>query len=208
MSILFLTGATVTFKSLLDHIATPKFLEYLVDQGFHRVSIQYGNETNLAGHHISKEYFNLLLQRNKVIEELDLSIANETNDKSTTVFANSNLELQVFAYSDKITQLIAQADLVVSHGGTGSIMDALRLAKPLLVVTNDQLMDNHQIEVAEQFEQEGYLKSLSCVELSTGVLEKSISDFKSKKLVFNVLDSPPEGVLLGIIEELVEKDVN
>lgn len=203
MSILFLTGATVTFSGLLDHIVTLNFLKNLQNQGFNRICIQYGNETNLEGIHISKAYFNQLLQNNKVIETLDLAIGNVTNDKTKTTFINSTLELEVFAFSDTITDYISQADLVVSHGGTGSIMDALRLGKPLLVVTNDKLMDNHQIEVAEQFEHEGYLKSFSCAELPTGVLETSISDFTSNKLTFKALANPPKGVLQGIINELI-----
>jgi beta-1,4-N-acetylglucosaminyltransferase len=39
--------------------------------------------------------------------------------------------------------------MVVSHAGAGSVMEALRLRKPLLVVTNDALMDAHQSELGK-----------------------------------------------------------
>ncbi len=42
--------------------------------------------------------------------------------------------------------------------GAGSIIECLRLRKELVVVVNDKLMDNHQLELAEALEQEGFLK--------------------------------------------------
>lgn len=41
--------------------------------------------------------------------------------------------------------------------GSGSILTALRMSKPLLVVPNETLMDNHQVELADALEKEGYL---------------------------------------------------
>lgn len=202
MSILFLTGATVTFRPLLDHIVEPRFLQFLQKQGFHKVSIQYGNEI-VNGKHVSKEYFSELLSKNGVMEQLDLQITNETNDKSVTTLANSTLTLTVFPFASDIASHVKGADLVVSHGGTGSILDALRLEKPLLVVTNDLLMDNHQVEVAEQFELENYLKSFTCKQLAQGGLETAIEQFKSGELEFKILEKPATGILLSLIAQVV-----
>jgi beta-1,4-N-acetylglucosaminyltransferase len=41
------------------------------------------------------------------------------------------------------------AAAVVSHAGAGSIFEALRARRPLLVVVNPALADNHQVEIAE-----------------------------------------------------------
>ncbi|MCJ1385665.1 N-acetylglucosaminyldiphosphodolichol N-acetylglucosaminyltransferase catalytic subunit alg13 [Xylographa soralifera] len=46
---------------------------------------------------------------------------------------------------------------VVSHAGSGSILDALRLAVPLIVVPNTALLDNHQEELAEELAAQGYV---------------------------------------------------
>lgn len=41
--------------------------------------------------------------------------------------------------------------------GSGSILDALRFQKRLIVVPNEALMDNHQKELSEELERQGYL---------------------------------------------------
>lgn len=41
--------------------------------------------------------------------------------------------------------------------GSGTILDALRLSVPLIVVPNASLLDNHQIELAEALAEQGYV---------------------------------------------------
>lgn len=43
------------------------------------------------------------------------------------------------------------------RSGSGSILDALRIDVPLIVVPNPSLLDNHQIELAEALEEQGYV---------------------------------------------------
>lgn len=200
MSILFTTGATVTFEALLDHVVSVPFLRHLSSLGFRRVVLQYGNQTD-QGRNVSKQYFSDVLGRNEVVEKLDLALTNETNDKSVTTFSGPSLELQVFGFSPQIDKVVAAADIVVSHAGTGSILDSLRMHKPLIVVTNHKLMDNHQEEVASQFAKEGFLYQLSAEQLEHGKLEELLTQFQDKQLTFKTLPDPPTGVVESIIAE-------
>ena len=45
------------------------------------------------------------------------------------------------------------------HTGSGTILDVLRLKKPLIVVPNSSLLDNHQQELADALEDLGHLKT-------------------------------------------------
>lgn len=67
--------------------------------------------------------------------------------------------LRVTAYRMKasIAEDLAGASLVVSHAGAGSIFEGLRAGRPLLVVTNPALADNHQVELAGAMAALGHL---------------------------------------------------
>lgn len=41
--------------------------------------------------------------------------------------------------------------------GSGTILDALRMAVPLIVVPNEELLDNHQVELAEALAEQEYV---------------------------------------------------
>ena len=49
------------------------------------------------------------------------------------------------------------ADVVISHAGAGSILEALELGKRLVVCVNEELMDNHQAELANALEARGHV---------------------------------------------------
>ena len=57
----------------------------------------------------------------------------------------------------------------VSSEGSGTILDVLRIPKPLIIVPNPTLLDNHQQELADVLEQQGHLVASTpqCVVLCT-----------------------------------------
>ena len=60
-----------------------------------------------------------------------------------------------------IKPFILASSLVLSHGGSGTILEVLRSPNTpkLLVLVNDKLMDNHQIELAGALDRDGYALS-------------------------------------------------
>ena len=53
--------------------------------------------------------------------------------------------------------------------GAGTVLDVLRLGKPLLVVTNESLMNNHQEELANKLKDENYLHSCTIKDLPQAI---------------------------------------
>uniref|UniRef100_A0A2K6KTF8 UDP-N-acetylglucosamine transferase subunit ALG13 n=1 Tax=Rhinopithecus bieti TaxID=61621 RepID=A0A2K6KTF8_RHIBE len=89
-------------------------------------------------------------------------------------FSTESFTLDVYRYKDSLKEDIGKADLVISHAGAGSCLEALEKGKPLVVVINEKLMNNHQLELAKQhcFRCCGYILStlpglLQSMDLST-----------------------------------------
>lgn len=53
-------------------------------------------------------------------------------------------------------------NLILFFLGAGSCLEVLGAGKPLLVVVNDKLMDNHQLELAKQLQADGHLLFCTC----------------------------------------------
>ena len=70
----------------------------------------------------------------------------------------NGFSVRVFTYAPSIDPEIASAGLVISHAGAGSVFETLRSGTPLLVVVNEALMDNHQVELAEELAGRGCLR--------------------------------------------------
>ncbi|XP_034689412.1 UDP-N-acetylglucosamine transferase subunit ALG13 homolog [Vitis riparia] len=70
---------------------------------------------------------------------------------------DGSLVVDYFTFSSSIADNLRSASLVISHAGSGSIFETLRLRKPLIVVVNEDLMDNHQSELAEELAERKHL---------------------------------------------------
>ncbi|XP_071395572.1 UDP-N-acetylglucosamine transferase subunit ALG13 [Centroberyx affinis] len=77
-----------------------------------------------------------------------------------------HLTLEAFRFKDSIAEDMKRADLVISHAGAGSCLEALGAGKPLLVVVNDRLMDNHQLELARQLHVDSHSLFCTCSTLT------------------------------------------
>lgn len=72
------------------------------------------------------------------------------------------VNIEYFNASANILPYVQNADLIISHAGAGSILDGLECKKNLIVVANQSLMDNHQLELAEQLYKDKYLYYCTC----------------------------------------------
>ncbi|KAL0830787.1 hypothetical protein ABMA28_002907 [Loxostege sticticalis] len=84
------------------------------------------------------------------------------SDFQPGIYDKEGVQINVYRFKDSILDDIVSADLVISHAGAGSCLEVLEARKPLLVVVNEELMDNHQIELAEQLQIDGHLYYCTC----------------------------------------------
>mmetsp|Transcript_33047 Transcript_33047/g.54570 ORF Transcript_33047/g.54570 Transcript_33047/m.54570 type:complete len:176 (-) Transcript_33047:34-561(-) len=70
---------------------------------------------------------------------------------------NPPIRCQTYGFQSSLEKDMTEADLIISHAGAGTVMEALRLKKRLVVVINTLLMDNHQTELASAMAKRGHL---------------------------------------------------
>ncbi|NXX13511.1 ALG13 transferase, partial [Podargus strigoides] len=83
-----------------------------------------------------------------------------------------------FRFKDSLAQDLRGADLVISHAGAGSCLETLEQGKPLIVVINDKLMNNHQLELAKQLQSDGHVLCCSCSTLVETLQSMDLSTLK------------------------------
>lgn len=109
-------------------------------------------------------------QFDRLIKKLDeLVTAGEIKDK---VFAQigageylpKNFEYKKFINKEEFAQYQAQADVVISHGGTGALISASRLGKNIIAVPRlakfNEHVDDHQLQIVGVLEKEGYVRAV------------------------------------------------
>lgn len=62
-----------------------------------------------------------------------------------------------FDFDSQLNKYIEHADLVISHGGAGTIFEALNMKKKLICVENPNVNDSHQWDLLQQLHEEGYI---------------------------------------------------
>ena len=206
IKILFTTGATVTFTLLLEKIIDPVFItEALLDNGVSTMILQYGNELVNTRHGIenaSERRFTETVKKSDIVEKLGLSLVQEQEGvyKYKSQMHN-DFEILAFPFISEITKIICESDLVVSHAGTGSMLDVLRLDKPLIVVVNKMLMDNHQTEVADEMQKAGVIRKVEIDEQFNSTLKNDIINIVNGKIKLSKLWQPSKKRVQEIIYE-------
>jgi beta-1,4-N-acetylglucosaminyltransferase len=95
---------------------------------------------------ISQGFRRLVIQYGKGVEP---TLAKELTDKLESV--------EAYRFKPTLSNDMQAADLIISHAGAGTVMEAMTLGKHLVVVINAALMDNHQTELANAMGNLGHL---------------------------------------------------
>ncbi len=95
-----------------------------------------------------------------------------------------------------------KADLIITHGGVGSIISSIKKNKKVIAVPRKhqykEHINDHQKEIVELFNQKGYIIGIDDVEELENALI-SVKDFIPKKY------QTDNSKMLDIIEEFIEK---
>ena len=69
----------------------------------------------------------------------------------------NRIKIQISEILNNFENIIKSSELIISHGGAGIILESLKNKRKIIVCVNDELMDNHQIELANSLHENGYV---------------------------------------------------
>uniref|UniRef100_A0A914LE11 UDP-N-acetylglucosamine transferase subunit ALG13 n=1 Tax=Meloidogyne incognita TaxID=6306 RepID=A0A914LE11_MELIC len=134
MSKCFVTVGSTQFEKLIFTILNEDFLQKFLKIGIDKLIIQNGNGE-------IPECLNCFKKEGEEIWEGKIN----------------GIEIELFRYKDSIRSEMEDADLIIGHAGAGTCLEVLELEKPFIAIINNNLMNNHQLELAKQLEKDGYL---------------------------------------------------
>ncbi|PFH52445.1 glycosyltransferase family 1 protein [Amanita thiersii Skay4041] len=150
--IVFVTVGSTKFDTLIETVLSEPFIEALHAKEFTRLVVQCGDSS--CSHTATLDHGSLTL----------LNIG--------------EVEIEIWKYKPNLEEEYKRADLVISHAGSGTILEVLRLRKPLIVVPNPTLLDNHQEELAKTLANLGHLETTTIRDLPN-----SLASFDAESIV-------------------------
>ena len=112
-------------------------------------------------------------------------------------------KMKIFDFIDykEMDKLIEKADLIITHGGTGSIVTPLKKGKKVIACPRSERykehVDNHQIQIVDSFAEVGYILKLDEEQdlniLISRIRKQKMTKFKSnaenfRKMIKEVID--------------------
>lgn len=103
-------------------------------------------------------------------------------------YKSDNMKIFDLIPMDEFDSLIKKCDLLITHGGVGSIITGLKNSKTVIAVPRlskyNEHTNDHQLQIIENFSKEGYILKLDESD-DLGKVLKDAKKFKPKKYVSN-----------------------
>lgn len=151
-----------------------------------------------------------IFQFNRLLMELDRLI--ESGVITEEVFAQTGksdyqpqyYKNEPFINPEQYERLVDSSDLIITHGGTGSIVKALKAGKQTIAVPRqskyNEHADNHQFQIVDFFDDNGYI--FRVVDISELKIKlKEIKEHPIKKKFVG------DGRVVEIIDSFVQKNL-
>lgn len=121
-------------------------------------------------------------QFNRLLKEVDRLI--EEKQINEEVFAQtgysdyqpSNYQYKNFLDRDEFVEVMKKCDKVITHGGTGAIVGAVKQGKKVIAIPRlkefDEHVDDHQLQITEQFKEMNFINSINKIDDLAEIINK------------------------------------
>lgn len=144
----------------------------------------------------------------RLLEEIDKNIQDGTIDEDVIVqagytkYESKNMKVFDLIPKEELGKLQEDANLIITHGGVGSIVSSIEKGKKVIAVPRlheyDEHVNNHQLEIVEDFNSKGYIIGTQKVEDLKQAIIKS-KDFEPNRY------EPNNKRMIKIIEDFIDK---
>jgi len=119
-----------------------------------------------------------------------------------TEYESKNMEIFDLVPQKDFDKYVDEASLIITHGGAGSILTAVKKGKKVIAAARlakyKEHNNDHQLQIVEEFSEKGYILELDNFDELDKVLKKA-KTFKPKKYVSNTKNI--ENLVTKYIEE-------
>ena len=133
-----------------------------------------------------------------------------------TKYESKDMKIFDLLDQEEFKKLISKCDLLITHGGVGSILTGLKNNKKVIAAARlskyKEHMNDHQLQIIEKFTKSGYILELKDFDKLDEVIEKS-KKFKPKKyqsntdnmikLISNFIDNDNDKKNKSIIKKII-----
>lgn len=135
-----------------------------------------------------KKFYRILDEINRLIEIGKIKDKVVVQAGCSADYKSDNMEIFDLIPMDEFNKLISKCDLLITHGGVGSIIDGLKRNKKIIAVARlkkyNEHHNDHQLQIIENFSNAGYILNLKDISHLEKLIEKA-KTFKPKKYVSN-----------------------
>ncbi len=140
------------------------------------ILVMLGTQNN--SFHRLLEKIDELIEAKKITEEVIVQAG-------YTKYKSKNMKIFGLIPEEELEKYQEQADLIITHGGVGSIISSLKKEKKVIAVPRmhryDEHVNDHQKEIVETYDKKGYIIGIKGVRSLGKALER-VKDFTPKPL--------------------------
>ena len=144
----------------------------------------------------------------RLLEEIEKNITGGTIKEDVIVqagytkYKSHKMRIIDLISREELEKLQDEANLIITHGGVGSIISSIRKEKKVIAVPRlhqyGEHVNNHQIDIIKRFREEEYIIGIEAVEQLKEALKK-VKQFEPKKYELN------NKLMIKTVEEFIDK---
>ena len=120
-----------------------------------------------------------------------------------TKYKSENMEMFDLIPANEFDEYIKKADLIITHGGAGSILTGVKNNKKIIAAARlakyKEHVNDHQKQIIKEFSEQGYIMELKDFNKLGKLIQKSKS-FKPKKFISNTDN------MINLVSDYIEED--